>query len=343
MANDSGPALDIDGIVVREDLTLADAQVSGAGSHGAIRLTGADVGGQLSCTGATITNNSGPALTAEGLRVDSDLFLRGVNAHGTGDQSVIRLTDARVTGQIDCAGAEITNNSGPALTADGLRVDNDLSLSEVRVRGASPDSAIRLIDIHVTGQIDCAGAEITNNSGPALRAEGLRVDSDLFLNRMRVDSAGEDHAILLISAHISGQLVCTDLSVRNQAGLMVDLGKTQVNGAVVIPADVVCAGKDRSDTDSCPHGSFVGLDGFTFTDLSRMDWRQWLHLIHCHTRSYRPQPYQQLAAVERAAGHDGNARHILITQQHDLRHRVAHAFGGWPTRRIHWFWGALAG
>jgi len=74
-----------------------------------------------------------------------------------------------------------------------------------------------------------------------------------------------------------------------------------------------------------------------------VDWRQWLDLVRNHTREYRPSPYQQLAAVERAAGHDGNARNILIAQQHDLRHRAPHALGGWLTRRFHWLWGALAG
>ena len=86
----------------------------------------------------------------------------------------------------------------------------------------------------------------------------------------------------------------------------------------------------------------MDLENFTYASLTGADWRQWLHLIRHHTTEYRPSPYQRLAAVERAAGHDGNARHILITQQHDLRRRAPAALGGWLTRRFHWLWGALA-
>ena len=47
--------------------------------------------------------------------------------------------------------------------------------------------------------------------------------------------------------------------------------------------------------------------------------------------------------MERAAGHDGNARRILIIQQQDLYRRAPRALGGWWTRRFHRLWGLLAG
>ena len=62
-------------------------------------------------------------------------------------------------------------------------------------------------------------------------------------------------------------------------------------------------------------------------------WQQWLHLLTHHTRTYEPQTYYQyLATVERAAGHDHNARQVLIAQQEDLRRRAPEALGG----RIGW-------
>ena len=92
-----------------------------------------------------------------------------------------------------------------------------------------------------------------------------------------------------------------------------------------------------------PTGPLLDVDDFSCGSLDGMDWRQWLDLIRHHTKEYRPSPYQQLAAVERVAGHDGNARAILIAQQQDLRRRAPHALGGWLTRRFHGLWGALAG
>ena len=66
-----------------------------------------------------------------------------------------------------------------------------------------------------------------------------------------------------------------------------------------------------------------------------------LHLIARHSYGYRPQPYQQLVALRRAAGHDVDAHTILIAQQQDLRERGE--IDGWLTRTVHSAWGALGG
>jgi hypothetical protein len=342
IANDTGPALDADGLRADGDFGLQGAEICGVSEDGAIHLGGARIGGQLSFTRANITNDSGPALTAEGLQVDGDLFLREVTVRGAGTGGAIRLTGVRATGQLDFEAARITNYSGPALTIDSLRGESDLSLCRVQVHGCHSGCAISLGDAHVAGQLDFEAAKITNYSGLALRAEGIHVDGDVFLRRLHAHGSGADCTIVLIGAYVGGQFDCTGLWVKNRSGPRLDLGKARVDGTVLLPAGVICAER-RSDTGSCPYDAVVGLDGFTFTDLGQLNWRQWLHLIHCHTPAYRPQPYQQLAAIERNAGNDGNARHVVITQQHDLRHRAPDAVGAWPIRRVHWLWGALAG
>jgi hypothetical protein len=50
-----------------------------------------------------------------------------------------------------------------------------------------------------------------------------------------------------------------------------------------------------------------------------------------------------LAGAERAAGHDGNARRILVAQQQDLYQRNRRAIGSWLSQVFHVLWGALAG
>jgi hypothetical protein len=83
------------------------------------------------------------------------------------------------------------------------------------------------------------------------------------------------------------------------------------------------------------------LRGLAFPAMAEVSWRQWLHLLMHHTPEYVPQPYQQLAAVERAAGHDNNARQVLIAQQEDLRRRTPEALGGRLVQARHWLWGWL--
>jgi len=60
-----------------------------------------------------------------------------------------------------------------------------------------------------------------------------------------------------------------------------------------------------------------------------------------HPAGYRAQPYQQLAKVHRAAGHERDARRILIAQQRDLRRRGD--IGGPFRRLVHRLSGVLIG
>ena len=95
-------------------LFLVGTRVIGHADSGAVRLAGARIGGQLGCIGAELRNDSGPALIADSLHVDQGTFLRGFTVAGRGGTGAVRLLGARVGGQLDCAGATVSNDSGPA-------------------------------------------------------------------------------------------------------------------------------------------------------------------------------------------------------------------------------------
>lgn len=150
-------------------------------SDGAARLVGANIGGSLYCDGAALCNDSGPALAADGLEVGQTLFLRdGFTATGVGGLGAVRLTGANIGGTLDCTGAKVCNDSGPALHAGSLRVGQDMLLRGV-FTGSGPSSAVCLTDAHIGGTLNCFGAELRNDSGEALNAVGLRVGQDLNL------------------------------------------------------------------------------------------------------------------------------------------------------------------
>jgi hypothetical protein len=83
----------------------------------------------------------------------------------------------------------------------------------------------------------------------------------------------------------------------------------------------------------------VNLQDATYAGLPRLDnLDQWLTLLRRHTVTYTPQAYQQLATVHRAAGHERDARKILIAQQEDRRRRVVRAAEGAKRRTRFRFW-----
>ncbi len=79
------------------------------------------------------------------------------------------------------------------------------------------------------------------------------------------------------------------------------------------------------------------MDGLTYHGLPRpAAVQRWLVVLREHTPGYAAQPYQHLAAAYRAAGHDRDARGVLIAQRRDHLDRTG------PTRAER-AWGGLTG
>jgi len=106
------PGLRADGLNVAGILILADSTVEGE-----TRLLGADITGQLACTGTTFTNEGGKAFSADRLKVGGNVFLDSVTVTGG-----TILSGAEIMGQLVCIGSTFTNKVGDAFMAQGLKV-----------------------------------------------------------------------------------------------------------------------------------------------------------------------------------------------------------------------------
>ncbi|MGH3671851.1 MAG: hypothetical protein ACRDSH_14655 [Pseudonocardiaceae bacterium] len=341
LANQNGPALIGDGLRVDGGLVLSEG-FTGTGTYerGALRLPGAHIGGQLNLDGATLINPAGPALIADHLDVSGGVFLDEFTATGYGDDGVVRLPDAHISGQLNLDRAELTNSAGPALIGDHLRVEADMFAEGLIATGHCHDGAIRLTDAHIGGQLNLSAAKLTNQTGRALIGDHLRVDSDMFAEGLIATGHCQDGAVRLTDADIGGQLNLSLAKLTNPAGPVLDLEDATAKH-LFLPAQVICphSGAGRSSCAVPAHR--LTLAGLTYTSLHAVDWDEWLHMIAHHTRAYRPQPYQQLATVLQASGHEFTAREVLIAQQQDLYHRGE--LGGPLIKAAHWLWGTLAG
>lgn len=294
ITNSAGPALHGERLKISDNVLLSgDFTAVGASERGAVRLTGAHIGGQLDCSGATVTNGSGPAVQGEHLHVDGNVLLRGdFTAQGNG---AVSLRWARFGGWLDCSGATITNTSGPALTAGAMQIAGSVLLNKgFTADGADERGAVRLTGARIGIQLDCSGATITNSCGPALHGERLHVGGDVFLRGgFTAEGEGEQGTVRLTGAHIGGQLDCS--------------------------AAVVASRSNPQHRWS--------LDGLTYLRLPLdplgTGTAGWLDLLRTATPAYAAQPYQQLASVNQAAGQDRDVRHIHIAQrQAQLDRRV---------------------
>jgi hypothetical protein len=142
---------------------------------------------------------------------------------------------------------------------------------------------VRLLGAQITGPLGLSGAILTNETGPALAADGVSVGGDMFLDDgFTATGHGDGGAVRLLGAQITGELSVADATV----GRAID-------------------------------GTGWVVDGLTYDGHPTARFTRWLDFLRDGTTSYAAQPYQQLAAVARAAGHDADARRALIAQRDD--------------------------
>jgi hypothetical protein len=95
---------------------------------------------------------------------------RGFSADGAGDGGTIRLLGAKIGSRLNCGGATLRNSSGPALAADGMQTDGNVLLHKrFTAEGVGERGTIRLLGVHIGGQIDCRDSMIISNSNPLER------------------------------------------------------------------------------------------------------------------------------------------------------------------------------
>jgi hypothetical protein len=341
----NGPTLHADGLAIAGDLFLRDGFTATSSTEaGTVRLLGAHIGGQLSCAGAKLTNtDDGPALDADDLAVDGDVFLDGgFTATSSTELGTVRLLGAHIGGQLSCAGAEFTNTgTGPALGADRLNVAGDLFLRDGFTATSSTElGTVRLLGAHIGGQLSCAGAKLTNTgTGPALDADRLTVDGDVFLDGgFTATSSTELGTVRLLGAHIGGQLSCFGAEFTNTGtGPALDAEGLTVDGDLFLSQDIVLstsAGSSAVDLsgasvrrlglDPAQFGPHCLLDvtGLQYQLRPQGDVAKWIGMLRHGTSRYAAQPYQQYAATCLAEGHLGDYRAVLVAQQDDRRQRV---------------------
>ncbi|WP_203923469.1 hypothetical protein [Rugosimonospora africana] len=283
------PPLAADRLRSAAGVSLVGSVVIAAATAGAVRLAAAHIGGQLDCSAARIRNRLGPALNADSVHVDQSVFLRrGFDAAGAGETGTVNLSGAQIGGQLDCSGAQIQNQSGPALNGDCLQVEHGMYLHNgFEAVGTGGGGAVRLLGAHIGVQLTCRGAKIRNGSGPALAADRAHIDGSVNVgDGFEANGAGQYGAVRLPGVQIGGRLGLSLNGVQNE---------------------------------SDPQSRLL-LDGLTYGGVPigpSID--DLLGLLRHGTPVYAAQPYQQLAAGHRAAGHDRDVRRILMEQR---RHQI---------------------
>ncbi|MCX7287720.1 MAG: hypothetical protein NTW20_09215 [Rhodobacterales bacterium] len=299
------PALLAEGATIEGSVFLIDSHCPGR-----ISFATGQIGGQLALHGATVG-----ALTAQGAKIGASVHLRPTGGRPFSATGEVSLAGAEIGGQLACDGGSFLNPGKIALNLQRTRISGDCFL---RAQGDLPfraEGELHLSGVEIGGQLDLAGARLSNPGGHALSAPRMQVGAEFFWQDVQV----ADGNVHLPSAHV-GDLV-DDLASWPEGG---------------------------------PEGGRVMLDGFTYDRITRdaptdADTRLlWLaRAAHLQGR-FLPQPYSQCAATLARMGHEAEARRIMEEQARlkGLARRSARrARGGvlaLPLTAFDWLWDRAA-
>ena len=270
---------------------------NGFSAEGEVRLSCTTIGRNLECDAGQFINPDNPdrgALTAEGLKVEGNIFLR----HGFKARGEVALLATRVRGCLHCDGGQFANRNGNALNADSLKAGGSVFLRN----GFQAEGHVRLVGATIGGDLDCAEAHFINPEGNALSADGFRVQGCVRLDD-RFKAEGE---VRLVGATIDGYLALT--GVDSDTDMTLDLRSARI-------------GTLWDDQRSWPKSGKLFLHGLAYQEIhddaptdpeTRVKWLRLQPKDH-----FRPKPYEQLAEVLRKGGHGRYAKRILIAKEEE--------------------------
>jgi hypothetical protein len=330
VANVHGPALNISSARIKGDVNLRDrCQLQGSSSTGAVQVVTTSISGQLDLGNSAISNDIGPALNIRGATVTEDLYLKeGFAATGGTDRGVVRLLQAEIGGRVWIRGATIrnaSNTAGAALNCEDISVKRSFTIQkygdhDCTLTGAGDSATVRLSGATIEGQLAVVDVALSNPSGPAFTASQAHISSGLLLRGLAVSAGGRRGAIRLAGTTVDGMLsVDSALVTRAIAGAS---DKWDVDGLTYIGYPDVGtwnagAPAGASSGAKAPAAVSVVVPKLSRTESnSSQSYSRWLSLLTDGTTEYAAQPYQHMAAIAHAAGHEREARRALKEQRH---------------------------
>lgn len=170
--------LALSGIRVDDDIDISGSAVKASrGAGTAMTVAEAHIGHSLRCSGTTISNDFGSALSADRCQISGDVyFSEDFHAQGAGPDPTVEISATRIGGSVFARGARLINYSGAALAADRCEISGDAEFSfGFEARGAGTSGAVRLVDARVAGHLSLIDAYLLNQTGSALIGDGCEI------------------------------------------------------------------------------------------------------------------------------------------------------------------------
>jgi hypothetical protein len=185
---------------------------------GAVRLFGADLGGDLFVVGAEIRNPGGGTVRASGAAVAGSVVLDKAMLEGE-----VQMFGVKVGRDVSGKRARLDSPGGDALSLDGADVGGGVMIQRSQVRGR-----IRLVNCDINGDLRCGGARIEGSSEGALSASRASIGGNAFLD-LGFSATGK---VRLPGASIGRSLRCTSATLSTPDGMALEADGVRVGAGV---------------------------------------------------------------------------------------------------------------
>ncbi|MEW2134192.1 oxidoreductase [Streptomyces sp. NPDC005435] len=343
--------LRLTGARISGQLNLAGAQIAHAfwledcWFEESVDLSGA------SAQSIAIVGSRVPGVEAGMIRVEGRLDLRRSQLEGGTPSplhsrvTAVSLINAHVSGAVNLNGARISSPGEWALSAGGLVAeggvycqDGFVTHGEVRLMGAQLAGGLHMrgarlerpgrrgvalaLDGATASTLDCSDGFLANGT---VRLRGARISDNLTFGGAVLNGPRSGHEVRdghgpSLTAPLL-QAVDFDLGLARPPSGPMDLRGAQVSYL----HDTAHSWPDVVELDGFVYGSIRTAEAGRDSVAHRVAWIR-------RSPGYNPQPYEQLASWYRKAGHDDEARRVLLARQRHRRNTL-----GLPAR----LWGRL--
>ncbi|UNS99366.1 oxidoreductase [Streptomyces tubbatahanensis] len=297
-----------------------------------------------------ITGSRVPGIEAYSARIEGTLDLRYSVVESLASSpfnhvsTALSLSDARVTGGMLLNGTEISAPGGWAIAAGGLVMEGGVTFrggfvarGEVRLLGAQlpgglfmqgaqllspgPRGTALALDNAVGSTLDFSDGFTANGT---VRLRGARISDGVIFKGAFLNGPSDDRGPSLAAPLM--QAVDFDFTLAQPPSGSVDLRGAQVTNL----HDSGRSWPDVVELDGFVYGSVkVDEGGERREAVGRRDSVArrvaWIR----RSPGYNPQPYEQLASWYRKAGHDDEARRVLLAKQRHRRRTLPWAARMW--------------
>ena len=315
LSNQEGTAINANTAKIAADVFLR----KGFEAVGEVNLVGVSIGGQLNCSEGQFRNQEGTAINVDAAKIAADVFLcNGFKAMGE-----VNLRGASIGGRLVCFGGEFSNEKKTAIAANTAKITASVVLSY----GFKAVGMVDLLRASIGGNIRCTGGQFLNETRSALDAEGVKIGGSVFLGGGFRDSQFQaEGKIIFLNASIDDRLELEFIESNNSASIILDLRFAKVN---------TFSFKDRQAEESwikqikegqlCLNGFVYSTINITNSAIKDNTLKKWLRLQikeksdSQSENGFFLQPYEQLAAILKANGHQKAATKVLIAKENDRR------------------------